>query len=698
VALLAGALLAAFFLVPFVGERHYVQHERSAEATRPDLNPVGVADLLALPAILDTGLGNNGMGFGIGLLHAPLFIVGLLVGAILWRRGRARDMILPAGAAGLGLATIWLQTAGATLVWAALPALNSLQFRWRLQSTIGLLAALVLGSWLTLFAGRWRSVAVACLVVAHVGLSLPSLYPQLLPQRIAFPPALTLPEVQSATLRLGVPTLSAFGEELPIWRRLPFTEGEARMVAARPIANLPAGSRVIRDERRTGQWHIQVETPSAFEAALHVLYYPGWVGYVNGRRQPLSPMEGAGYAQLAIPPGSHEIILRYEGTITQRLGDWLSVSTLIGLLLLAVIWRGERRVGAAESIAYPRARWWLPVGLLLLAGLKAFWIDPHTTWLRRASSCAAIHGAQVQTSARFGEGLRLCGYSVSRREVHPGDRLRVTLYWQSDRPLERQAAVFVHLVGRVTNPAVGYPIWGQGDKQVPGEIQLVHWVPGKLYPDTYDFQIPAHTPEGDYQLAIGWWDPETGQRLPLALLRPQEGLAVGEWEDLVLAGFTVRRSAWQRLSQWVQREVLTRRIQHRHEETLGGVVRFLGYDLERATVRPGEAVRLRLYWEALGVVPGDYKVFTHLLDGQGHRWAGHDGIPVEGMRPTAGWAVGELLVYRREIVVPQEAPPGRYRLQVGLYDWQSGLRLPAHDAAGNRLEEDRILLGAVTIE
>ena len=50
--------------------------------------------------------------------------------------------------------------------------------------------------------------------------------------------------------------------------------------------------------------------------------------------------------------------------------------------------------------------------------------------------------------------------------------------------------------------------------------------------------------------------------------------------------------------------------------------------------------------------------------------------------------------------MPLEAniPPGPYQLMVGVYSLQDMARLPAVDARGTHLDQDRILLGTITIE
>lgn len=683
-ALLAGFMLVAFFLVPFVSERPYVQAERNhaAHYTRPDLNPLSLAVLLAPPAVFDTGLAHNGMGHSIGILHAPLLLLGLAFGLIMWRQGHTRDMILPGGAAMLGVATVWLQTEYATFVWMAMPFLRTLEFRWRLQSTIGLLGALILGAVVASWSSRYRAVVLATLAAAYVSLSLPSLYPQLLPHWVNFPAVPTAAEATVFGLQRGAPGLSAFSEELPRWRQLPFTEDEARRVAATPIANLPDGGHIVSDERRTGQWRVQVETPSAFEAALHVLYFPGWAGYVDGTREPLSAMEDTGYVQLWIPAGTHEVTLRYEGTLAQHIGDWISALAAAALLLLAVFWRGPKITLPGSDVAYLRACWWLPIGILLLAGLKAAWVDPHTAWLRKSSTCQAISGAQVQTDVWFGDEIHLCGYTISRSPLHLSGTLRVTLYWQVDRPVAEPAYSFAHLVGTRFEPVTGYVVWDQHDKEAPGFHSLTTWLPGRLYEDTYDLRVPRGLSPAEYQLEIGWWQPGTRKRLRPDISEPAATLAASQADSLLLFEPVFRAP---------------KDLVRRHE-TLGQTVRLLGYRLEPAEPRPGDTLRLTLCWQAIAPMQTSYTVFTHLLDDTGQMRSGHDGLPVYAHRPTDRWLTNEVQVDEHEFMLPTNASAGDYAIEVGMYDASTGARLPAYDVAGKRLEQDRIILETVTIK
>jgi hypothetical protein len=66
-----------------------------------------------------------------------------------------------------------------------------------------------------------------------------------------------------------------------------------------------------------------------------------------------------------------------------------------------------------------------------------------------------------------------------------------------------------------------------------------------------------------------------------------------------------------------------------------------------------------------------------------------DSWPQAGLRPTTTWAVGELVVDRRALLLPEDAPPGPYHLLIGMYDGDHRLAQPDGQAA--------VDLGVVTV-
>jgi len=90
--------------------------------------------------------------------------------------------------------------------------------------------------------------------------------------------------------------------------------------------------------------------------------------------------------------------------------------------------------------------------------------------------------------------------------------------------------------------------------------------------------------------------------------------------------------------------------------------------LSTSRVRPGQSVRLSLYWRAEAKLERSLTVFTHLLTADDRIVAQHDGLPVNDTRPTTTWLTSEIIRDTHEWNIPRNTPPGTYRIQVGLYD------------------------------
>ena len=144
------------------------------------------------------------------------------------------------------------------------------------------------------------------------------------------------------------------------------------------------------------------------------------------------------------------------------------------------------------------------------------------------------------------------------------------------------------------------------------------------------------------------------------------------------------------------------------EVTFGGQVTLLGYDAGSSTIsaadagwgevtaQPGQALPLTLYWQAVEPIAVNYTVFVHLLGPDGGRYAQGDGPPLRGIQPMTHWVQDEILPDRRVLDLPATLSPGRYRLEVGLYEPGSGERLPAVDGAG-QLRGDALTLDYVRV-
>ena len=124
-------------------------------------------------------------------------------------------------------------------------------------------------------------------------------------------------------------------------------------------------------------------------------------------------------------------------------------------------------------------------------------------------------------------------------------------------------------------------------------------------------------------------------------------------------------------------------MQNEHGGQLG-TIRLLGYDISAREAQAGGDIILRHYWQASSAPQSALHVFNHLLDSSGELVAQVDGIPLyDSRRDATSWDdPAETLLGRNFILrLPQELPPGDYRLVSGFYDPATWRRLHASDGA-----------------
>jgi len=103
--------------------------------------------------------------------------------------------------------------------------------------------------------------------------------------------------------------------------------------------------------------------------------------------------------------------------------------------------------------------------------------------------------------------VRLLGYTI-QSGFRPGNTIHLTLFWQTLEKMDKDYTVFTHLTD-----AKGR-IWGQRDNPpVDGFYPTSQWEEGEIVRDQYDINISAEASPGEYQLEVGMYLAETGERL-----------------------------------------------------------------------------------------------------------------------------------------------------------------------------------------
>jgi mannosyltransferase len=130
---------------------------------------------------------------------------------------------------------------------------------------------------------------------------------------------------------------------------------------------------------------------------------------------------------------------------------------------------------------------------------------------------------------------------------------------------------------------------------------------------------------------------------------------------------------------------------------LGEAIALRGYSLTNHSVSRGGVLPVTLYWEAMAVPAGRYKVFLHLVSADGQLVAQVDSEPGNGMDLTPSWRPEQgIFADRYGLLVPETTPTGRYQLLVGMYDVSGAPRLPIW--VNGEPSGDTLLLASVEVQ
>lgn len=100
---------------------------------------------------------------------------------------------------------------------------------------------------------------------------------------------------------------------------------------------------------------------------------------------------------------------------------------------------------------------------------------------------------------------------------------------------------------------------------------------------------------------------------------------------------------------------------------------------------------VHLNWVITRISDDPLTLFVHLYGPNG-LISQADGYPLVGVYPPTAWRAGETLRDVRHIPLPDDLAPGEYTVGLGLYNSQTGERLPATTGAGERLPDETFCL------
>ena len=314
-------------------------------------------------------------------------------------------------------------------------------------------------------------------------------------------------------------------------------------------------------------------------------------------------------------------------------------------LALVVVWGWRNLVGEKGLWLWPIYSLGVAVYALVAVLKPAYAYPPVLSQLPTDATLARV---------RFGESISLVGYMPPARSLRPDDPFEVTLFWRAEQPVNRPLAVLFQAVddhALVLAQIEGYP---------GGMLSADQWPAQQIVQHRLLMRFPGLTfTPAQGMFRVGLTNPDSGEIVALTNGELMAGLAE----------FTLKTSEDGPFD-------VNKRVAFEEQIAL------LGYDLLAQSLKAGETFEVTLYWSAEGSLPENYTVFVHIFDTDGVRVAQHDSWPADGLAPTSAWLPGQPVADRHRVQLPATLSPGAYRVGIGLYQAETGRRIPLRPEEG----------------
>jgi 4-amino-4-deoxy-L-arabinose transferase-like glycosyltransferase len=267
-------------------------------------------------------------------------------------------------------------------------------------------------------------------------------------------------------------------------------------------------------------------------------------------------------------------------------------------------------------------------------------------------------------------GLTLVGFETLPGEtVRSGAQVGASLIWQAgDTPPADDLTMLL-----IAQPKEGQEAWSLSEPAGlagPG-YPTSAWQPGELLRGWLKARVPPSFEPGIYELSL---------RLATADNSSPEVLT------LPIGDFKVE--GWPRNFEPPQPSI-----------NIGGnygeLAALVGLDAEMEALSPGQTLTARLYWQALAEFSQNYTAFVQLIGPDGRLYGQVDQTPGAGAFPTTGWLPGEYITDEYAISLAADAPTGAYQVAIGLYNPETGQRLPV---SGGDCQFDACLLPGLMVK
>ncbi len=328
---LLGVGLSAFYLVPVLLENKYAHLETLVIGYFNYL--AHYLDIRQIFFRINWGYGASELGTGDGMSFALGYAQWLLpllsVLALFLYRPIRKYWQLVLMFSGLLLWSLFMTHSKSTLIWQTVKPLEYLQFPWRFMSLAIFLAAFVAGA-AAKINSKWLVSGAMVLTIISNG--------------IYFHPREWQFDVTDQSKFSGrswyLLTTNGIFDYLP--------KG-----ASQPPADPPSGDLTFIEGqgdvqtlvKNTNMQKYEIQAITPLVAQVETYYFPGWKAWLDGQLQTIdsSTDKTLGRMRIQIPPGKHNLTLKFTDTPVRMTADIVSLVSWVGLVGIIILWQKKSR-------------------------------------------------------------------------------------------------------------------------------------------------------------------------------------------------------------------------------------------------------------------------------------------------------------------------------------------------------------------
>lgn len=506
----------AFYWLPVVGESRWVGLAAGGSLDGYRHHLASLVDFISFHTTYHYSPPQSARAlYSLNIVWVAFAVLSIAALCVLGRRMTRLTLVHLLFFQGLALLSSFMMLSYSLPLWRlSQPLLGFLQYPWRFMTLAGLALAFLIGSG-ALFGQRGKGGALPFVEIPYAGgLIIPIL---LVFNSLAGLPLKPFPltddEVTVARMWQGDFAARQIGatwtaEYVPLWVKadrsaipLPLSNPSLVMQDAQ-VTKITLGKQGLLEKE------FQIESKKRFPFRFHIFYFPGWQGYVDRKQVAVYPSGELGLVSMDIPPGHHQVSLRFEDTSLRRAAKIISLISTLGLVA-ALLWARQQslsvvlRSSPLDILGWVQDKKGAVMGLIVCLAVPVVLL----AWHIRPFQFMVEKPLPVEASLE--NKIELLGFAIDRQQYQSGAEITVTLYWLAWQRVDEDFKTFVHLTDESGGRLVGQH---DGDP-VHGFTPTTRWLEGELIEDVHRFIIPPETEPAQYRLWAGMYRFDTLRNL-----------------------------------------------------------------------------------------------------------------------------------------------------------------------------------------